>query len=88
MIEIPSEKKLTRQDRYKQRNPLKTWAHASLRSALRYGVIEKKPCEHCGAENSEGHHPDYSQPAVVKWLCRPCHKAEHRKLKENANADS
>lgn len=25
----------------------------------------------------EAHHPDYSEPDRIEWLCFPCHKAEH-----------
>lgn len=26
------------------------------------------------------HHPDYSKPLEVVWMCRPCHLAEHKRL--------
>jgi hypothetical protein len=38
-------------------------------------------CEDCGDPDTEAHHPDYDRPMVVRWLCRKCHKAEHRRLK-------
>ena len=44
---------------------------------LRRGLIERKPCERCGSENSQMHHEDYSKPLAVEWLCRKCHLAEH-----------
>ena len=45
---------------------------------LRRGKLVRAPCERCGDEKSQMHHPDYSQPLLVRWLCRPCHLAEHR----------
>ena len=36
-----------------------------------------KSCERCGDKNTEGHHPDYTKPNDVIWLCRCCHLDEH-----------
>ena len=36
---------------------------------LKRGKIRKQPCAHCGEPNSKMHHPDYSQPLKVIWLC-------------------
>lgn len=44
----------------------------------RRGVLVPKPCEECGEPDSEMHHPDYSKPLEVVWLCRPCHHALHK----------
>lgn len=31
-------------------------------------------CEGCGQPRKlEKHHPDYSRPLLVAWLCKPCH---------------
>lgn len=42
----------------------------------RRGKIEKMPCK-CGNPNTEMHHPDYTQPLKVEWLCRDCHLELH-----------
>jgi ribosomal protein S27AE len=42
------------------------------------GLIEKKPCENCGNENSQMHHDDHNKPTDVRWFCRPCHLGWHR----------
>lgn len=38
-----------------------------------------KPCELCGEKKSERHHLDYSNPRLIKWLCRKCHRNIHKK---------
>jgi len=43
----------------------------------RRGHLMPQPCQ-CGAIEVEMHHPDYSQPLAVEWICRPCHQAQHR----------
>ncbi len=44
---------------------------------LRRGKIKRAPCKRCGDANSQMHHPDYSKPLLVEWMCRPCHLLEH-----------
>jgi hypothetical protein len=50
--------------------------------AKRRGHIVSEPCRICGAA-AEMHHPDYSQPLLVQWLCRPHHLQLHRETKED-----
>jgi len=39
----------------------------------------KTACEHCGTKGKlQMHHPDYSKPRLVLFLCVPCHKDKHR----------
>lgn len=68
----------TRQAKWRAANPKARWAHVALQSALNRGLIERQPCEVCGAEKVDGHHPDYDKPMAVTWLCRRHHKAVHR----------
>ncbi len=51
-------------------------AHQRAYSAIRYGKLEKKPCEVCGSNVVHAHHDDYSKPLDVRWLC-PKHHSEH-----------
>ena len=69
-----------RQAKWREQNPLKVWAHASLRSALRRGLVTPQPCAICGAAESEAHHEDHALPLDVTWLCRAHHKARHAEM--------
>lgn len=72
--------KLSRSARWKQANPLACWTHAATHAALRRGLLQRQPCSICGSEPADAHHSDYTRPLRVKWLCRRCHKAEHRRI--------
>ena len=37
-----------------------------------------KPCAWCGAVPAQSHHPDYTKPAEVVWLCPPHHGLQTR----------
>lgn len=69
--------KPTRQARWQAANPKARWAHMALASAIKRGLIERQPCEECGAEPTDGHHHDYDRPIAVRWLCRRHHRQLH-----------
>lgn len=51
---------------------LKFEQHAAstiLNNAVAAGHIHKESCAICGAQDTEGHHRDYSKPLEVVWLC-------------------
>lgn len=73
-----------RQARWRERNPIKRWAHIATASALRRGLIVQQACEICGSADSEAHHDDHAQPLTVRWLCRTHHKALHAAMKAEA----
>lgn len=79
----PTEKKATfdRQAKWREKNPLKRWAHMATASALRRGLLVRQPCEVCRSEDVDAHHDDYERPTKVRWLCRKHHKAEHARLR-------
>lgn len=55
--------------------PEKYLARTAAGNALRDGRIRKEPCYFCGSTTDcEMHHPDYSKPLRVYWLCRICHR--------------
>lgn len=68
--------------RWSERNPERKRASTAVNAALRRGKLKRLPCLVCGDEKSEGHHPDYSAPLSVVWLCDEHHKAAHRATKE------
>lgn len=47
---------------------------------IKRGKLIRQPCRECGAEPAQAHHPDYSDPRTVIWLCPTHHRALHRSL--------
>jgi len=61
--------------------PEKNAARKMVSGAITLGLlIRPSTCSKCLIEcKPEGHHPDYSKPLEVVWLCRQCHNKEHGK---------
>lgn len=65
----------------KMRDPQKTRARQATLNAIRAGRLVRLPCEACGTTvRVEAHHPDYSKPLDVRWLCDTHHHEEHRRM--------
>lgn len=64
---------------WKKNNPEAVEAYKQLRQAVRSGrVIRPTNCSRCGRESRlVAHHPDYTKPFEVLWLCSSCHKLLH-----------
>jgi len=62
---------------YRASNPEKYKAHSLVNAAMKRGAIKKHACFVCGSEKTEAHHPDYSSPLDVVWLCARHHKQAH-----------
>jgi hypothetical protein len=60
-----------------ERNPEKQKCRAKARDAVNKGVIVKETCFLCGEENVQIHHPDYTQPLAIIWLCQLHHTQYH-----------
>jgi hypothetical protein len=60
---------------------LKRKARVTTQTRIKQGILKKCPCEVCGTAMVEAHHPDYSKPLDVKWLCRKHHLEIHRTAK-------
>lgn len=75
-----SEPVTTRQAAWRQQKPYAYQAHLAVQRAVKKGVLRKPgACTECGAEGKriDAHHPDYTRPLHVQWLCRSCHNQAH-----------
>jgi hypothetical protein len=63
----------------KEGSRLKMAARQAVYLSLRAGKVEKGVC-HCGETKVDAHHPDYSKPLEVVWLCRKHHWDLHKSL--------
>lgn len=50
--------------------------------ALKSGRLTKQSCYFCGSLHAQAHHPDYTDPLRVTWLCPRCHRAWHKILNQ------
>jgi hypothetical protein len=64
------------------RHPERKRATEVVNYALRAGRLLKTACEVCGERKVEAHHPDYSRPLMVVWLCKAHHVATHKLARE------
>lgn len=63
---------------YRANNREKYIATGKANRAARAGKIKKEACVVCGKTGAvEKHHPDYSKPLDVVWLCRVHHSHVH-----------
>ena len=69
---------------YQQKYPEKAAAQNAVNNALRDGKLSRGTCcEVCWSDKRiQAHHPDYSKPLHVWWLCTACHNAIHRLQRE------
>lgn len=68
--------------RMMEKYPEKQKARSMVSQAVKKGILKREPCQVCNKEKSEGHHPDYSKPLEVMWLCKKHHVEEHSKIKQ------
>jgi ribosomal protein S27AE len=64
------------------RSPAKAAAYRVFVKALKdKRLVRPAQCEDCGKGcTPNGHHDDYDQPLVVRWLCAKCHMQLHARL--------
>lgn len=66
--------------RHNPRSPeqlVKSRVRSYTKVYIRRGAIRRLPCQVCGEVGAQVHHPDYSKPLVINWLCKPHHLAVH-----------
>ena len=68
--------------KYREKHTDRYFAYIVFANAVKDGKVIKTPCFICGDINSEGHHPDYSRPLDVVWLCKKHHVEAHKLTKE------
>lgn len=61
----------------RERYPERLLARKKLSRAVKSGKVVKGYCQVCGATDVFAHHPDYSEPLRVDWLCREHHRQAH-----------
>ena len=65
-------------DKYRIENPEKVKARRITNYLISTGELIKEPCSVCGStENIQCHHPDYSKPLDVVFLCQTHHYELH-----------
>lgn len=62
-------------------------AKMAVAAAIKAGTLKREVCELCGRDETEGHHDDYDEPLVVRWLCRSHHTLVHKALNDARPAD-
>ena len=67
--------------KYRTRHPEKFRAHQIVYHAKKKGLLFNQKCRDCDSLKTFAHHPDYSKPLEVMWLCHKHHTLEHIKLK-------
>lgn len=58
-------------------NRQKQLARSAAYRRLKKGIIVKESCKLCSNPEVEMHHPDYSKPNDIVWLCIACHNEIH-----------
>ena len=66
-------------EKYRAKFPEKRKAQGILAYAIQSGKIKRPSvCSLCNIQCiPEGHHPDYSKPLDVIWVCKDCHTGIH-----------
>jgi len=62
---------------WNQKYPEKKLTHRRIYWGKKTGKVQKHCCVICGSPASQAHHPDYTKPLLVAWLCPKHHGAVH-----------
>lgn len=69
-------------DRYCAKWPERRKAKTDVHNAIARGDLIRGRCKVCGGSKVQAHHPDYSKPLDVVWLCQKHHTEAHDKFKK------
>ena len=72
----------------RQSEPEKVRARDIANYEVKAGRLLKQPCHQCGSPRAQKHHPDYSQPLLIEWLCSMCHGRTHRRTTQHSMVGS
>jgi hypothetical protein len=65
---------------WKKHHRIKANAHNYSYKKMRH--LRPEMCEKCNKLPARhAHHPDYTKPKKIIWLCIKCHSKEHKKRK-------
>ena len=67
--------------------PWRYKANTAVNNAVKDGKLVKPlTCSECGSDGMiHGHHDNYAEPLIVRWLCARCHSAWHQENGEAPN---
>ena len=70
--------------KYRKTYPDKVKANGIINDMLRAGKLERpNTCCMCGIKcKPQAHHPDYSKPTEIIWVCTKCHALIHRTIRD------
>jgi hypothetical protein len=71
--------------KWRKRNWEKVLAQSKLKDHVDRGnIIRPEKCSLCKSSDYriEAHHPDYSKPLDVVWVCQKCHASIHQRIDE------
>lgn len=69
----------------KRKYPEKTKAREITNTAKKRGLLKPKPCVVCGSiTNIHAHHPNYTKPLEIEWLCPQHHTDLHKEMRNAA----
>lgn len=74
------ERVLIYQRRRRRKYPEKNKARRMVAYYVRVGKLVKSVCSVCGDKKVEAHHPDYSKPLEIEWLCHFHHRQKEGRL--------
>uniref|UniRef100_A0A6M3ILG4 Uncharacterized protein n=1 Tax=viral metagenome TaxID=1070528 RepID=A0A6M3ILG4_9ZZZZ len=60
-----------------ERHKDKIKARKKIKGLVHQNRLKRLPCQICGENKSEFHHPNYAKPYEVYHLCDYCHKKVH-----------